>query len=59
MRMWRYEIGAKETTEVVEIDFKDGNQILGTGEGVTNEVTPQDVERCEALGFLQSFTEVS
>jgi TonB family protein len=26
IRMWRYEIGAKETTEVVEIDFKDPNQ---------------------------------
>jgi TonB family protein len=24
--MWRYEIGPKETTEVVEIDFRDPNQ---------------------------------
>jgi outer membrane biosynthesis protein TonB len=26
IRMWRYEIGTKETTEVVEIEFKDPNQ---------------------------------
>jgi TonB family protein len=26
IRMWRYEVGAKETTEVVEIDFRDPNQ---------------------------------
>jgi TonB family protein len=26
IRMWRYETGAKETTELIEIDFKDPNQ---------------------------------
>jgi hypothetical protein len=26
IRMWRYETGAKETTELVEIEFKDPNQ---------------------------------
>jgi len=26
IRMWRYEVGAKETTEVVEIEFRDPNQ---------------------------------
>jgi TonB family protein len=26
IRMWRYEVGPKETDEVVEIDFKDPNQ---------------------------------
>jgi len=26
IRMWRYEVGTKETTEVVEIDFRDPNQ---------------------------------
>jgi TonB family protein len=26
IRMWRYEVGAKETTEVIEIDFRDPSQ---------------------------------
>ena len=26
IRMWRYEVGPKETTEVIEIDFRDPNQ---------------------------------
>ena len=26
IRMWRYETGAKETTELIEIEFKDPNQ---------------------------------
>jgi TonB family protein len=26
IRMWRYEVSGKETTEVAEIDFKDPNQ---------------------------------
>jgi len=26
IRMWRYETAAKETTELVEIEFKDANQ---------------------------------
>jgi TonB family protein len=26
IRMWRYEVSAKETAEVVEIEFRDPNQ---------------------------------
>ena len=31
IRMWRYEVGVKETAEVVEIDFKDPNNKPNSG----------------------------